>query len=101
MSRTRRVGGLTLGVSLVIFGLLFLFKTLVQSISYSVILKFWPCILILLGCEVLASYLLNREEEYKFDGFSLVILIGMSLFSIVMAGMDILVKYLEVYMGTI
>ncbi len=101
MSRTRRVGGFTLGVTLIAFGLLFLFKTMIQSISYSVILKFWPCILILLGFEVLASYLLNREEEYKFDGFSLVILIGMSFFSMVMAGMEIFVNNIELFVGRI
>lgn len=93
MNRSRRVGGLTLGITLVVFGLLFLIRTITHAISYTFILKLWPAILILLGCEVLVSYLWDKEGNYKYDGFSVLILVVMSFFSLSMAVVEEIIFY--------
>ena len=53
MLRGRRVGTLTLGIVLIVFGLLFIARIILPFINYAVILQCWPVILILLGVEVL------------------------------------------------
>ena len=44
---TRRIGSVTLGGSLVVFGILFLVHTFWDGLSYGLILRFWPLLLIL------------------------------------------------------
>ena len=46
---TRRIGSLTLGGSLVVFGILFLVHTFWDGLSYGLILRFWPLLLISLA----------------------------------------------------
>ena len=60
--KSRKIGVLTLGVSLVAFGLLFLLRVFVPSLDYITVLRFWPMILILLGGEVLVAALLPLKE---------------------------------------
>ena len=47
--RTHRIGTMTLGAGLVAFGILFLIRSFWQGISYGVILRCWPLLLICLG----------------------------------------------------
>jgi len=60
--KSRKIGVLTLGVSLIAFGLLFLLRVFVPGWNYLTVVKFWPLVLILLGLEVLLSALLPRKE---------------------------------------
>ena len=74
----RRIGVLTLGVTLVAFGILFLLRVFVPSWDYATVLRFWPVVLILLGGEVLLSALIPRKEGEPFprvDALSIVLLI--------------------------
>ena len=50
---THRVGTLTLGCMLILFGILFLIHMIVPVIGYLFIFRLWPCIFIMLGIEVL------------------------------------------------
>lgn len=95
MKRTRRVGVLTLGITLIVFGCIFIYKTIFNRISYGFILKLWPCILIILGLEILISYICNKEEEYKYDGYSVLLLLVMSVFSMFMASMEFFYKNMD------
>lgn len=95
MKSNRRVGVLTLGLSLFIFGIMFFIRTINEGISFESILKFWPLILILLGIEVLISYFTNKEESYKLDVASVFILIGMFIFASGMAVIEQVVVNLE------
>ena len=72
MMSERRVGSLTLGVSLVGFGILFLLRIFVDSIDYWAILKFWPVVFILLGVEILVFSLTNKGLKFKLDFFSVI-----------------------------
>ena len=44
--RTHRVGSITLGSALVLFGILFLVHLFVPVLTYEIIFHIWPCIFI-------------------------------------------------------
>jgi len=54
-NRTRKVGTLTLGITLVVSGIAFLIRLFVPALSYYTIMKAWPVVFIFLGTEVLIS----------------------------------------------
>ncbi|MBR0597074.1 hypothetical protein [Sinanaerobacter chloroacetimidivorans] len=93
-TRNRRVGTLTLGISLIGMGGLFLTHILMPSlISYSFIFRLWPLILICLGMEVILAYVINKEQHFLYDGWAVFIMIGMMCFSAAMAAVQILFEY--------
>ena len=51
--RVHRVGTVTFGCILIVFGSLFLAHVFIPVLSYAFIFRLWPFILILLGVEVL------------------------------------------------
>lgn len=95
--KTRKVGTLTLGAVLVVFGILFLLNTLRLPISYQLIMKLWPSIFIFLGMEVLVSYFRDREGKITYDGGAIAIMILLTLFSIGMAFVEWFFRYAEIY----
>lgn len=73
--RGRRVGTLTLGISLIGAGILFLVWILAPStVNIWFCLQFWPVILILLGGEVLCGYIFAKEEKIRYDGWGIVLI---------------------------
>ena len=75
--KSRKIGVLTLGVSLIAFGVLYLLRVFVPGWDYLTVLRFWPFVLILLGVEVLLSALLPRPEGQppaKVDPLSVILL---------------------------
>ncbi len=60
--RIRKVGAVTFGMVLVVTGVLFLIRLFIPGIDYSVILHFWPVILIALGVEILIG---SRWKNYE------------------------------------
>ena len=92
--RTRRVGTLTMGVSLIAAGILFLVHLVVPAdLSYYFIFKLWPVTLILLGAEVLAANLINKEGKMIYDGWAIFIMIIILCIAGAMAGCQILLDY--------
>ena len=71
----RRVGTLTMGVVLVILGVTLFLSQLKAQSATAFIIKGWPLVLILLGCEVLwHSYTIKGEKaRLKYDIFSIFI----------------------------
>ena len=67
MTRIYRVGSLTLGCLLVVFGSLFLAHMFYPSLSYEFIYRLWPFIFILLGLEVLGSRLRSEKVQFVYD----------------------------------
>lgn len=49
----KRVGSVTLGLTLVTFGVMFLLSAFIKSFNYLDVIKFWPVIFISLGIEML------------------------------------------------
>ncbi|MDR2686562.1 MAG: DUF5668 domain-containing protein [Oscillospiraceae bacterium] len=75
--KSRKIGVLTLGVSLIAFGALYLLRAFLPGWDYLTVLRFWPVVLILLGVEVLLAALLPRPEGLppaKVDALSILLL---------------------------
>lgn len=89
--RIHRLGTITCGGAMVVFGSLFIVNTFTNLISYQMILKLWPFILVGMGVELLVSTI--REDDFVYDKASVALLFVLTLFSICMAGVDILVRH--------
>ena len=77
MTNSRKIGVLTMGVTLVTFGVLFLLRAFIPWMDYFTVMRFWPAVLILLGIEVLISAFWPRKEDTprpKVDAVSIIVL---------------------------
>ena len=81
--RIHRVGSITAGISMVVFGILCIMQHFVNVLDYSVILSLWPLIVIGMGVEILLSSSSNRQFVY--DKASVFLLFVMSGFAMCMA----------------
>ena len=81
--RTRRVGSFTAGISMIVFGVLFLLHLMMDTMSYAVIFSLWPIVLIGLGIELFLSNFSQRKIVY--DKGSVFLLIFMAFFAMMMA----------------
>lgn len=86
--RERRVGTFTLGIVLVVFGVLFLLHTFLSELNYYFIFAMWPLIFIILGGEVLYYALHQKQAEYKYDFAAIIIIMMLIVFAMCMAGVD-------------
>lgn len=65
--RTHKVGTITLGVTLIVCGIVFLLQSFIPFISFSMICRFWPVIFIILGLEILISNVRDKEGTFIYD----------------------------------
>lgn len=86
--RQRRIGTVTLGLTLVAFGVLFLVHIFGGVLDYILIFHFWPAILVVLGVEILFYTLISPNGNEKYDFGALVILFLLTGFTMCMAGAD-------------
>lgn len=93
MNRSRRVGGLTAGVSLVAFGVCFAVGMFVPDFNFWNIISFWPAVFILLGSEILFNYFTAGDEKAGYDFLSVFIIFIMLFFALTMAGAQILIEH--------
>ncbi len=91
--RTHRVGTITAGIALVAFGIMSILHLFVNVISYELIFKLWPLILIGIGIEVLISN--TRTEKIIYDKAAVVLMFILALFAMSMACADLIFGYLE------
>lgn len=92
--RTRRVGALTVGLSLIAAGVLFAVHLFIPEIlTYYYIFRLWPLILILLGAEVLAANLRKTEDKIVYDGWAIFIMLLAMILAGTLAGCQILLDY--------
>lgn len=87
--RTHKVGTLTLGLMLILFGVLFLVHLFGGLLSYRLIFDLWPVVFICLGGEVLLSIIPKTEVKFQLDGKAVVLLVILMLFAMTMANIDI------------
>ena len=93
-ARTRRVGTLSMGISLISAGILFALHLFLPGIlTYYYIFRLWPVILILLGIEVLAANLRGGAEKIIYDGWAIFIMVLVLCLAGTMAGCQILLDY--------
>lgn len=91
--RVHKAGSITAGVSLIVFGILFILHHFVNVLSYEFIFRLWPVILVGLGIEILIANRTPKRFQYDIAG-AFIILIMISLAS-VMAGLDIFFTYFK------
>ena len=94
--RTHRVGSITAGFSMIVFGALLLSHSLFGVFDYEIIFSLWPIILIGLGVELLLSNV--WEKKIVYDKGSIVLLFIMTFFAIGMAITEVCMEMAEVYM---
>lgn len=88
--RTHRVGTVTCGLVLVLYGVLFLIRIAVPGLKYEIIFDLWPVTLIMLGVEILLSSTGKNQEKQKFiyDFPAVLIIVIMLFFAMIMAVID-------------
>ena len=91
----RRVGTFTTGIVLVIFGIMFLLRLFFPSINYLLIASLWPIILILLGIEIIAAYLIDKVEIMKYDFSAIILIIILSFFAMSMGCMEYVITHMS------
>lgn len=94
--QSHRVGTITTGLSMVVFGVLFLVHLLFNVLNYEMIFSFWPLMLVSLGMELLLSNFSKKKLVY--DKAAVFLLIMMTLFVMGMAAADVCMEIAEAYM---
>lgn len=95
VQRTRRVGSVTFGITLILFGVLFLVHIVLPMLHYELIFRMWPVVFIVLGMEILVENHRSNAEKCRFvyDFPAIVMLILMLLFAMMMAAVDYAITY--------
>ncbi|QAT40614.1 DUF5668 domain-containing protein [Clostridium sp. JN-9] len=94
MHKGRQVGTFTAGIVLIMFGILFLLRLSFPNISISMIVSLWPLILVFLGIEIIAAYVINKEEKIRYDTGAITLIIILSFFAMGMAGAEFVINHL-------
>lgn len=81
--QSRRVGTLTLGIFLIVLGIVYFLITVFNIPLEKKILEFWPLILVSLGIEVLVlnDIALKKDIPLRYDFISFILIITMLFFS--------------------
>jgi len=92
--RIHKVGSITAGIGLIVFGLLALAAIFTNVITYRMILNIWPLLLIGMGIEILCST--KSKSELVYDKGAVWILVLLMIFAMMMAeGSLVLTKYIH------
>lgn len=95
--RERRVGSITCGILMIVFGILFLVHMFYPPLSLGTIMKLWPLVLVALGVEMIAA---NRKQEedteeiLKYDKGAVFLVFLLACFA---AGMGLLEYFMDFY----
>lgn len=87
-SYERYVGTLSLGFTLIAVGIIFLSRTFSSLPELIDILIYWPVVLIMLGVEILFSYLFFRERM-RISAVSIILIFLLCVFAAVMGMLEI------------
>ena len=93
MLKGRRVGTLTAGIILVIFGLMFLLRLVTSNINICLIASLWPVILVLLGIEIILAYIINKEEKIQYDFGAIILVIILIFFAMGMGVAEFIITH--------
>ena len=101
MLKGRRVGTLTTGIVLVMFGIMFLLRLVTTNINILLIASLWPLILVGVGIEIIAAYIINKEEKMKYDFSAIILVIMLAFFAMGMGGAEFIITHLSQFKGII
>ncbi len=92
---SRRVGSVTFGLTLILFGILFLVHIVLPTLHYELIFRLWPVVFILLGGDILDENHRSIAKKCSFIYvFPAIVMLGMMmLFAMVMAAVDYSITY--------
>ena len=93
MTKTHRIGTITLGGMLISFGVLFLLRIFLVDLSYDIIFSLWPIVFIFLGFEILIANFRQKEENLFYDKTAFALIIILSFFAMGMAITEFCIKY--------
>ncbi|MBQ8821710.1 MAG: hypothetical protein IJZ82_03640 [Lachnospiraceae bacterium] len=93
-----RVGTVTFGCCLILFGVLFLSRLFIPAFPIDFVFRLWPCMFIILGIEVLLANA-GKNAEFVYDKTAIVLMIVLFLFAMCLAGCEKLMEqgYLYLY----
>lgn len=93
--RTRRVGSVTFGLTLICFGIMFLIHIVIPAFHYYTIFRLWPIVFILLGIEILVENHRSDRAGYKYvyDFPAVIMLALMLFFAMMLAAVDYAMLY--------
>ncbi len=92
--RTRRVGTVTFGLTLICFGVMFLIHIVVPALRYDIIFRLWPFVFILLGTEILVeNHKSGAEYKFVYDFPAVIMLVLVLLFAMMLAAVDYAVTH--------
>lgn len=88
--RTRRVGSVTFGLTLICFGVMFLLHIVIPAFGYYIIFRLWPIVFVLLGVEILVENHKSNHDGYRFvyDFPAVLMLVLLLLFAMILAAVD-------------
>ena len=92
MARSHRVGTFTLGGMLISFGIIFLLRIFISTISYGIIFKLWPIIFIFLGFEILVANFNQKEDKLVYDKTAFALIIILSFFAMGMSMVEFIME---------
>jgi len=101
MIKGRRVGTLTAGIVLVMFGIMFLLRLVTSNINILLIASLWPLILVSVGIEIIVAYIINKEEKMQYDFSAIILVIILVFFAMGMGGAEFVITHLSQFKGTI
>lgn len=93
--KSRRMGTISIGISMVMFGVMFLLCSVFEILSYETVFALWPVILIAYGLELLVFSFFKGNLIY--DKGAVFIMILLMLFAAGMAGVDVCFKIADYY----
>lgn len=94
--KIHRVGSVTFGSVLVVFGMLCLLHGFIPAISYEVVFHLWPCILIILGIEILIASA-RGTTQFIYDKTAVILLVIVTFFVMGMASIDFAIEHSGVW----
>lgn len=95
---TRRVGTVTCGMALIVFGALFLLRTVFPMVNLLFVFRLWPCIFIMLGIEILIGNF-KHASSIVYDKGGVFLLLLLMLFAMVMGMIDEWMLHLPEHAG--
>lgn len=97
--KIRRIGSITCGGLLVLFGILFLLHIFLPMLSYRLIFQLWPLILVSLGVEMLLSNRKSKEQQCQYDGGAIALTLILAFFAMAMGMAEFCMEYEGVYLN--
>lgn len=85
--RIHRVGSITFGIILIIFGIMYMVHMFLPIVPLELIFRLWPCILIMLGIEVLLANS-RAKVQFVYDKMAIFLTFAIVFFAMLMAGID-------------